>query len=629
MALPPGRSLVVAALAVSLLANVCPGRTAEPQPAKIVTEADLPRHTYPVTESTASALLDNAAAFSLFAKPVLHDTEALLASGAVSDAALQRILLATIRNLAMVDGDVKASAQANARIRALTDKPAEKALVGLRENAVLATQDARDDAARHAVYRKHLKASLDALKWDEVAIGLKQLMSNIETGVPSFYRGMIQAELDPKVSRDKSLDDSSARTLIAMQKELSVMARYREDTLTVLGEYIARNDVAKVNIWRDRTVSLERVPGLTPVVVGIWDTGLDASLFPGRMLVNAAEQIDGKDNDGNGYIDDVNGIGFDVDGAPVIPLLLDYSGDDLALLPETRDIYKGKSDLDAGVDSPEAAALRARMATIKPEEIGPMMERVLRFMYYSHGTHVAGIAAQGNPAVRLVSVRSDFSWKTVPPPITDEVAKAWADGFRKSVAYLQASRVRVVNMSWGLTPAEVEYTLEANGIGADAAERKGIAAPRYELMANALREAIASAPEILFVTAAGNSDSDVDFARAIPAGIVAPNLICAGAVDEAGGMANFTSLGKGVRVFTNGVNVESYIPGGAKFLMSGTSMASPQVTNLAAKLFALDASLTPEKVIDLITRGAAPLSPGAPLLMDEKKSIEILRGSLH
>ena len=47
------------------------------------------------------------------------------------------------------------------------------------------------------------------------------------------------------------------------------------------------------------------------------------------------------------------------------------------------------------------------------------------------------------------------------------------------------------------------------------------------------------------------------------------------------------------KVDANGYQVESFYPGGALIRESGTSMASPAVANLAAKLFALDPKLTP------------------------------------
>ena len=53
-------------------------------------------------------------------------------------------------------------------------------------------------------------------------------------------------------------------------------------------------------------------------------------------------------------------------------------------------------------------------------------------------------------------------------------------------------------------------------------------------MATALKAAMRSAPEILFVTAAGNANSDSSFEENTPAGIVLPNLLTVGAVEAAG-----------------------------------------------------------------------------------------------
>jgi subtilisin family serine protease len=80
----------------------------------------------------------------------------------------------------------------------------------------------------------------------------------------------------------------------------------------------------------------------------------------------------------------------------------------------------------------------------------------------------------------------------------------------------------------------------------------------------------------------------------------------------------------GWSVDADGYNVESYVPGGAKLRLSGTSMASPNVVNLAAKLFALDPALTPAQVIELIRRGATTSEDGRRHLIDEKRSVALL-----
>jgi subtilisin family serine protease len=55
-------------------------------------------------------------------------------------------------------------------------------------------------------------------------------------------------------------------------------------------------------------------------------------------------------------------------------------------------------------------------------------------------------------------------------------------------------------------------------------------------------------------------------------------------------------------------------------------MASPNVVNLAAKLFALDPSLTPAQVIELIRQGASTSKDGRFHLIDEKRSVALLQG---
>ncbi|MBT8382850.1 MAG: S8 family serine peptidase, partial [Ignavibacteria bacterium] len=140
-----------------------------------------------------------------------------------------------------------------------------------------------------------------------------------------------------------------------------------------------------------------------------------------------------------------------------------------------------------------------------------------------------------------------------------------------------------------------------------------------------LYNAIKSAPEILFITAAGNSDNDVIFDEVIPSMFDLPNLITVGAVDQAGEETGFTSFGESVDVHANGFEVNSYLPGGNTIEMSGTSMASPNVVNLAAKLLALDNSLTTSDLIKLILDGAEKSEDGRIHLMNPEISMELLK----
>jgi subtilisin family serine protease len=199
--------------------------------------------------------------------------------------------------------------------------------------------------------------------------------------------------------------------------------------------------------------------------------------------------------------------------------------------------------------------------------------------------------------------------------------------FKQMGDYFRTRHVRVVNMSWGDDAQEFETWLSKTGGGADPVARKAKAAALFAIWKQAIQDAMRAAPETLFVTAAGNSDSNVGFIEDVPASLREPNLLSVGAVNQAGDETSFTSHGEAVVVHASGYQVESFVPGGARLPFSGTSMASPNVVNLAAKLFALDPTLTPAQVISLIRRGATESADGRRHLIDETRSVALLRAA--
>jgi subtilisin family serine protease len=117
----------------------------------------------------------------------------------------------------------------------------------------------------------------------------------------------------------------------------------------------------------------------------------------------------------------------------------------------------------------------------------------------------------------------------------------------------------------------------------------------------------------------------VKFDEFYPSSYDYPNLISVGAVDQAGEETSFTSLGK-VDVYGNGFEVESYVPGGNQIRFNGTSMSSPQVLNLAAKLLALDPSLSTAQLRQLILEGSEnkELGERSIRLLDPAASVALL-----
>lgn len=203
-----------------------------------------------------------------------------------------------------------------------------------------------------------------------------------------------------------------------------------------------------------------------------------------------------------------------------------------------------------------------------------------------HGTHVAGIigAIRGNgigidgiaPAVQIMSVR------TVPDG--DERDKDVANAIR----YAADNGAHIINMSFG----------------------KGFS-PHKEAVDAAVK--YADSLGVLLIHAAGNDAEDIDVAANYPtrvydSGGSAQNWISVGAISWQSPpdvVANFSNYGRtSVDVFAPGVDILSTIPGGEYDSNSGTSMAAPVVSGVAALLMAYYPDLTAAEIREIILESA-------------------------
>jgi subtilisin family serine protease len=349
------------------------------------------------------------------------------------------------------------------------------------------------------------------------------------------------------------------------------------------------------------------------VLVGIWDSGVDVTLFPDQLYTDRKPTASG-----------THGLAFDDQGYPSPSWLYPLTPAQRDGYPEVLELIKGINDLREGIDSGDADAAVKKYASLSVEQVHQLNEETKVLGHFLHGTHCAGIAVRGNPAARLVVARFNDELPELQFPPTDDWARKLGADFQQMADYFRTRHVRVVNMSWGDEPREFETWISKTGGGADPAERKRRAAELFAIWRHAIETAIKSAPGTLFITAAGNSDSNPGFMDDVPASLRLPNLITVGAVNQAGDETSFTSSGDMVVAHADGYHVESFVPGGTRLKLSGTSMASPNVVNLAAKLFALDPSLTPREVIVLIRRGATASEDGRRYLIDEKQSVALL-----
>ena len=165
------RCVIVRLIPLVLLVAV-PLASAQPAPKKkVVREADLPRHSYPV-EGLASALVQaEPAAFGTFASRVRADLEAELRDYDIEDRSTLRDLLSAKFALQEIAGDYPAALETLAALRSLEDKPSPKLTTGLLGRAWLrAAIDTKSTAgpAFEAVFEREYGAAVAALPWDVV-----------------------------------------------------------------------------------------------------------------------------------------------------------------------------------------------------------------------------------------------------------------------------------------------------------------------------------------------------------------------------------------------------------------------------------------------------------------------------
>jgi hypothetical protein len=601
---------LLAAAAFCLLLPYAGAQGTPPPKIKVEKADDLPRHTYTLAEAPSVVLLDDAP-FTALASAVRKDQDADLAAYDLQDRTALQAFTSTSLGLAMLDRDYTTTLRLVGELRALQDKPSEKLTAGLTAEAWARAHMAHpSQEGFEKAFHDEFASEVKALPWDIVQEDIKQLKGSYEVRSQNLLVGLAQEHLDPGALKTGSISLTVARQLVAYRNQIINYLPLKQAIVGALSDTVAAHTVVKPDRWTPRLVILSPNEKATPVRIGIWDSGVDEVTFKDRLITDAAGH---------------HGIAFTLHSDPS-PDMLFPLGDAKARLDEAIGRLKGFSDLQASVDSKDSADLKRYMSGLKPDKVKPMLEDINLVADWAHGSHVTGIATDGNPFAQVVIGRITFDYHFIPEVPTLEQARKDSAAYSAVVEYFKQNGVRVVNMSWGGSVKDFEDAFEANGAGGTAEERKKLSRQLFEIGKVGLFEAMKAAPNILFVVAAGNANDNVKFDEFIPSSFQLPNMITVGAVDQAGEETSFSSFGPMVNVHANGYEVESYIPGGRRLKLSGTSMASPQVTNLAGKLFALDPALTPIEVKQLILDGCD--QNGRVNLISPAKSIALLKAKL-
>lgn len=180
-----------------------------------------------------------------------------------------------------------------------------------------------------------------------------------------------------------------------------------------------------------------------------------------------------------------------------------------------------------------------------------------------HGTHVAGtIGAQGNNEVGVVGVAQEVQIAAC--KFLNSSGSGTLSNALKCLQYFADLKSRSEN------PINLVATNNSWG-GGSYSQSLFDAIKRHEELG------------ILFIAAAGNSSKDNDSNDSYPANYGLPNVVSVAATDSSDKLADFSNYGKRtVHVGAPGVKVLSTTPNNRYQELSGTSMAAPHVTGLAA-----------------------------------------------
>ncbi|WP_432363783.1 S8 family serine peptidase [Sporosarcina sp. UB5] len=160
-----------------------------------------------------------------------------------------------------------------------------------------------------------------------------------------------------------------------------------------------------------------------------------------------------------------------------------------------------------------------------------------------HGTHVAGIIAETTPVnVKIMPIR-----------VLNEEGQGYDSDVAKGIRYAVDHGAHIVNMSF----AGEGYS---------------------QYLADAIAYALSK--NVVVVVAAGNESANT--ANYFPAS--EQKVIVVSATDKDDRVASFSNTGSTIDVSAPGVHIVSTVPGGQFKSLSGTSMAAPHVSGIAAML---------------------------------------------
>ena len=431
---------------------------------KITRAADVPQFSHPVTGKVED-LLHSDEAFAKLSAQIRKDVESVLANYDIEESATKRRLIGTLESLDILEGKDQDALRRLAEVQALQEKPAQKLTSGMVRRAILearAQYKDRNSPEYRRQVSKILRQSLDTMPFEVVENEIKGAKANFELLNEGLIIGELRSVIDPVVQKTGALSDVLADQLPDIKLTLVEGVPLKDTLVESFGAYLTANRKEKPDIWAARAVRLDAGKNYTPVNIAVWDSGVDTAIFKSQLV---------RDQDGKPAV-----IAYDINARKTTGELYPFPPDRAKNIPEFKQRVKGLIDMQANIDSPEASAIKKEIAALKPDQVRPFIEQLEEVGIYMHGTHVAGIAMDGNPYARLAVARTTFDYKLIPDPCPSrELSERGIAEAMDDVSFFKANHVRIVNMSWGGSVKDDEDGLERCGIGKSVDERKQMA----------------------------------------------------------------------------------------------------------------------------------------------------------
>jgi cell wall-associated protease len=345
-------------------------------------------------------------------------------------------------------------------------------------------------------------------------------------------------------------------------------------------------------------------------VIAVVDSGTDLKHpdLVSKGWNNPGEIDDAVDNDNNGFVDDLHGWNFADSNNRLVERKL--------IGTWSEDVYKF---FDLQTKMLQGTATEQDITWLKTHtKDQSFIEELEKFGNHVHGTHVAGISARDADQAQLMILRmigggSPSSLinglSSVSAPVNasssarekivvialQALALAQGQGLAPVGKYLAAKKPQVANCSFGASRTQIEPILKPLiekilGKTLTADELHSYSDFFLNQVVGVMQKVLTDpAKKTLFVIAAGNDGTNNDVAPASPANVKTDNTITVAATLGRSKLASFSNYGeKMVDIAAPGVGIVSSIPGGGYMPLSGTSQATPYVTNLAGRI--LDAN---------------------------------------